>query len=151
MKTCKKCNQSLELSSFFRKGYNANGSIKYYSQCKDCLRDKKNENLRQWRLNNPDKHRESVKKQWLTLKSNPDKLQRHYENAINWNNKFRVYKPSVAKTRKTKYREELHDEYIKQLILNTSHGLLSAKDLTTDIINIKREQLILIRKLRNHE
>jgi hypothetical protein len=151
MKTCKKCDQILEFSSFFRKGYNASGSIKYYSQCKDCVRDKHNEYNRQWKLNNPDKHRENVKKQWLTLKSNADKLQKHYENTMNWNSKFRVYKPDVAKSRKAKYREELHDEYIKQLILNKSYGLLSAKDITTDIIKLKREQLILTRKLKNHE
>jgi len=37
------------------------------------------------------------------------------------------------------------------LIMHKSYGLISAKDITTDIINLKREQLILIRKLRNHE
>lgn len=151
MKTCKKCNQTLEFGYFFRRGYNANGSIKYYSQCKDCVRDKHNEYNRQWKLNNPDKHKEHVKKQWQTLKSNPEKLQKHYENAFNWNSEFRVYKPAVAKTRKTKYKEELHDEYVKQLILNRNYGFLSAKDITTDMLVMKRQQLILTRKLRNHE
>jgi hypothetical protein len=141
----------LSFSFFFKNGCKSDGSIKYYAQCKDCFRDKHNEYARQWKLNNPDKHKENVKKQWLTLKSNLDKLQKHYENAINWNNTFRVYKPDVAKSRKAKYREELHDEYIKQLILNKSHGLISAKDIPTDLINLKRKQLILTRKLRNHE
>jgi hypothetical protein len=151
MKTCKKCNQTLEFGYFFRHGYNANGSIKYYNQCKDCVRDKHNEYNRQWKLNNPDKHKEHVKKQWQTLKSNPDKLQKHYENTLKWNNAFRAYKPDVAKTRKAKYREELHDEYIKQLILNRNYGLLSAKDITTDMLVMKKQQIILTRKLRNHE
>ena len=151
MKTCTKCSNMLSFSFFFKNGCKSDGSIKYYAQCKDCFRDKHNEYARRWKLNNPDKHKENVKKQWLTLKSNLDKLQKHYENAINWNNTFRVYKPDVAKSRKAKYREELHDEYIKQLILNKSHGLISAKDIPTDLINLKRKQLILTRKLRNHE
>lgn len=151
MKTCTKCSNTLSITSFFRKGYKPDGSIIYCAKCKDCMKDKRAEYQRQWKLNNPDKYKESVKKQWLTLKSNPDKLQKHYENAINWNNTFRVYNPTVAKNRKNKYKEELHDEYIKKLIMHKSYGLISAKDITTDLINLKREQLILTRKLRNHE
>jgi hypothetical protein len=151
MKTCKTCSNTLSFTSFFRNGYKADGSIKYISHCKDCYGDKKNERNRLWKLNNPDKHRDCVKKQWLTLKSNPDKLQKRREYANYWNSTFRTYDPESAKSRKARYREELHDEYIKQLLLNRTNGILSAKDLTPEIINLKREQLILTRKLRNHE
>lgn len=148
MKTCKKCNQTLEFGYFFRHGYNANGSIKYYNQCKDCVRDKHNEYNRQWKLNNPDKVKEYSRKEWEAIKANPEKLQKHYER-----NKtlFRSYNPIVAKNRKNKYKEELHDEYIKKLILNKNYGLLSAKDITTDMLVMKKQQIILTRKLRNHE
>jgi hypothetical protein len=150
MKKCTKCDNALSITFFFRKGYKIDGSIKYCSQCKDCMRDEHNQNNRLWKLNNPDKHKENVKRQWQILKSNPEKLKRHYENAKK-HNEFRVYKPDVAKAKKARYREELHDEYIKQLLLCHTYGLMSAKDITPDLINLKREQLILTRKLKNHE
>lgn len=150
IKRCTKCDNSISITFFFRKGYKADGSIRYYSQCKDCMKDENNERTKLWKLNNPDKHKENVKRQWQILKSDSDRLKKHYENAKK-HNEFRVYKPNVAKTRKARYREELHDEYIKQLLLSHTYNLISAKDITQDLINLKREQLILTRKLKNHE
>ena len=151
MKTCTKCSNTLSLSLFFRNGYKADGSIKYYTQCKDCFRDKHNERNRQWKLNNPDKHKENKKREWEAIKANPEKLQKRKEQRLKWSIKYKVYDPIAAKNRKNKYKEELHDEYIKKLLLAHNHGLISAKDITTDMIIMKRQQLILTRKLRNHE
>jgi hypothetical protein len=136
---------------FFRSGYKSDGSIKYYSQCKDCIRDKHNERNRLWKLNNPDKHKESKIKDWERIKSDPNKLRKQYEYTSKWNKMYRIYNPDLAKNRKAKYKEELHDEYIKKLLLAHNYGVISAKDITTDMIIMKRQQLILTRKLRNHE
>lgn len=151
MKTCKKCDNTLSLNLFFRNGYKSDGSIKYYDQCKDCIRDKHNERNRLWKQNNPDKRKESSRKEWQALKANAEKLKKHYEQSAKWNSTHRVYNPEATKARKAKYKEELHDEYIKKVLLSRSYGVLSAKDITTDMIIMKRQQIILTRKLRNHE
>lgn len=151
MKTCTKCNQTLDISFFFRRGYKSDGSIKYYGHCKDCMRDEHNERNRLWKLNNPDKHKECKKKEWEAIKANPEKLKKHYEQIAKWTSMHRVYNPDKAKIIKNRYKEELHDEYIKKLLLSHNHGIFSAKDITTDMIVMKRQQLILTRKLRNHE
>jgi hypothetical protein len=136
---------------FFRSGYKSDGSIKYYSQCKDCVRDKHNECNRLWKLNNPDKAKECSRKYWEKIKSDPEKLQRIKDYRSTLAKQIRVYNPDKAKIIKNRYKEELHDEYIKKLLISHNHGFISAKDITTDMIIMKRQQLILTRKLRNHE
>lgn len=150
MKTCKKCDNTLSIAFFFKKGYKTDGSIKYYSQCKDCMKDENNERTKLWKLNNPDKAKECRKREWETIKSNPDRLQKIKDYRRTFT-QARVYSPEKAKVIKTRYKEELHDQYIKKLLLHKCYGLISAKDITQDLINLKREQLILTRKLKNHE
>jgi Fe2+ transport system protein B len=115
------------------------------------MKDKRTEYQKQWRLNNPDKYKQFIRKDWEKLKNTPERLQKKKEYAIKFNKEHRVYNAEVAKTRKDKYKEELHDEYIKKLLLHRSYGLISAKDIQTDLINLKRKQLILTRKFNNHE
>ena len=151
MKTCTKCSNTLSITFFFKKGYKPDGSVIYCARCKDCMKDKRAEYQKQWRLNNPDKHKECKKKEWQEIKANPEKLKKHYEQIAKWTSMHRVYNPDKAKIIKNRYKEELHDEYIKKVLLSRSYGVLSAKDITTDMIVMKRQQLILKRKLRNHE
>jgi hypothetical protein len=63
---------------------------------------------------------------------------------LKYKNKY--YKKSASKS--TKFRETLHDTYVRTRILQTIPGLIY-EDVTSELIEIKRKQLLIKRKLKN--
>ena len=151
MKTCKKCDNTLSLSSFFKHGFKADGSIKYQSQCKDCIREKKNEYQRQWKIKNPDKRKESYNKYYQSLKNDPERYKKYREGIISqsWytNRKATAEDLERQKLSKRKYREDMTDGYLKKIICGKSKIPYSL--ITQDVIELKRKQMLLKRELES--
>jgi len=167
-KKCSKCGEVKELESGFHKSNrNKDG---YYSSCKVChqqhYKDNKEryrENHRQWAKKNPERTRE-FKRQWAKKNIEQRKaraLEYRKKNREKINERSRNnYKRD--KERYQKYRDE-HLEETKEYGLKRSVLLedtivryrirhrsgLENHQITPELIELKREQLLFYRELKN--
>ena len=115
VKICTKCKAKKDISLFFRNKYKLDGR---QSQCKDCH----NIATKNWRKNNPETYKDYDRKR----KRNPKQA-----------------KISIMRSRK--YREEMTDGYIRNLMTMKSN--LDSKDISDELVEIHRLNLKLKRKL----
>ena len=114
-KICTKCKAKKDISLFFRNKYKLDGR---QSQCKECH----NIATKNWRKNNPETYKDYDRKR----KRNPKQA-----------------KISIMRSRK--YREEMTDGYIRNLMTMKSN--LDSKDISDELVEIHRLNLKLKRKL----
>ena len=115
VKICTKCKAKKDISLFFRNKYKLDGR---QSQCKECH----NIATKNWRKNNPETYKDYDRKR----KRNPKQA-----------------KISIMRSRK--YREEMTDGYIRNLM--TMKSDLDSKDISDELVEIHRLNLKLKRKL----
>lgn len=149
-KECIHCHQVLDITNF-SKAYpiRKDGTYPYIPWCKSCHQIKYKETSNRWRDKNREKVRLSNKQSYKNAKDNGSRYQRLLDN---YNNR---YNKDIEKSRidasKRKYRAHilLTDGYIKATLSRKT--ALSCSDIPESLVKLKREQLILTRKLRNHE
>jgi hypothetical protein len=165
-KLCQSCNTEKTLN-YFRKS-NRNGLYSPYgSTCQSCyskdnlVRQKawyslKNDPIRKEkyykqiaanRQNNPDKFKAIDKKKYDAVKKDAVKYQKQLEavklahKKYNYNHLDKAY--SIRKS------ENLYDSYVVNQLVKNKTGL-SVKDVPPELIELKRKQLILTRKIKNN-
>lgn len=143
MKTCKKCDQTLPLNKYRKY---ISGTL--YATCNYCLyeREKLCTNIDDrrlkartyyWNNKNDIKMRRSTEEYKVQQKERAHNFYMRYKD------------DGLIKIWETNKRKELSDSYIKYVLVKGTD--LTFKDIPESLLKLKREQLILIRKLRNHE
>jgi hypothetical protein len=141
-KVCNKCKIKKLIDCFKYRPRRNN----YYSQCKDCMND-----YRRINYNQNIEHYREYKKKWK------DKIGRH-QIYIN-NNKFTLewrknnpkrYRELCNKIYK-KYIDNLSDTYLRDLISDCSRSGLKPNEIPQELIELKRKQLLLTRKLKQND
>lgn len=122
-KTCKKCNQTKELS-LFGKNY-SRGIIYIRNFCLDCYREAKNAVNRAYMARNRDKQ-----KVWM---------ERHF--------KTEKYRQTVAK-RRAKYRNEMVEHFLKGELKRVNKFDEQTIKNNPELLEFKKAQLTLKRTLR---
>ena len=126
-KTCYKCNQTKNLSDFYKK--KANTSDGHSGRCKKCDNKMKDD----WKKRNPEK-----------VKAYEKKRNRYYPDR-------RGYRGDAKKeadlARAKKYCKELAPQYIRSLIRHSSTNLI-AEDISNDLVEAYKISIQLKRALR---
>lgn len=149
MKTCTKCNQTLDISRFgtiFKKKYN---KTYHLGECKSCKTNYVNNWHKQFAIDNPHLHKQSRRKYYDKYYSDECKLEmrrsaqrtNRLHNIDRYNQYFKIVR--IMQT------TNLHDIYVKQILCR--YNDLKFADIPDSLVKLKREQLILKRKLKNHE
>lgn len=101
---------------------------------------------RQYVINYPDKIKASSKKNYIKVKSNPVK----YQKALESTKKLKAEKryTHLDKLYRNRSMNNLTDNYIKRLVIQDSN--LVYLDVTPELIELKRKQLILTRQIKNN-
>lgn len=125
-----------------------------------------------WYLSNSDgryrciNRQKDYKKIWT--KNNKDKCKQHTKNYKDKVGSSHIYQLNKArhikwiKEHPEKYREHqrkvyqkhidtLSDEYLKDLISLNGRSEIKPQDITPELIQLKRKQLLLTRQIKNHE
>ncbi len=149
-KVCGKCNKNKDINLFFNRQDSKDGKNNI---CKAC---KKEKNII-YRKNNKEKIRLIKQKYAKTERCKKKKREYYYKNieAIREKNniQLRIYREKnrdqlrkAFRKRKRNYIRDLHDTYIKELIVQGSN--LRHRDISQDIVDAKREYLKLKRHLK---
>ena len=117
-KICTKCKQLLPITEFYKNTELKDG---FYSSCKNCTNKRKNE----WRASNKAKYIENAMKYTKT-----------------WREKNKKAASAICRNNNRKMRENLSDWYIRSKL----H--LSIDQATTELIEAKREQMLLHRAIK---
>ena len=121
-KACKRCKKVKPLDKYFKAAKAFDGKA---GRCKDCtviLR-------REWSKNNPEKYKAQLERR----KNNP-----WYKDRKNMESKIR---------KQRKDRLNLTDSYVKQLICSGQGKGINPEDITEELIEVYRIQVLLKRKL----
>ena len=149
-KVCGECNKNKDINLFFNRQDSKDGKNNI---CKAC---KKEKNII-YRKNNKEKIRLMKQKYRKTDRAKRLKKESYYRNIESIRKKDRIrgkiYREknrdkttSYLRNLKRKYRMDLHDTYIKELIVKNS--VLSRKEIPQEYIEAKREHLKLKRHLK---
>ena len=121
-KACKRCKKVKPLDKYFKAAKAFDGKA---GRCKDCtviLR-------REWSKNNPEKYKAQLERR----KNNP------------WYKDRKNMESKIKKQRKD--RLNLTDSYVKQLICSGQVKGINPEDITEELIEVYRIQVLLKRKL----
>ena len=148
MKTCSKCGAVKELGEFHTRKTASDGRM---SQCKECRReyyaaapDKVKARSAKWRKDNPERYAELCKAR--SKRNSENEKIRH---AVRYSQKSDEFKARSAKWRKDnperyKERQRLVSENMTPCYIAQRVGV-SVKDITPELIELKREQLLMHR------
>jgi len=110
------------------------------------IRKKGNEQMRRWRINNPDKQKILNKKKYQKVKSDPEKYKKQLEGSRKLHKERKYY--DCDQRYRDKSKENLTDNYIKRTLLSNVFKY-SYFDIPLELVELKRKQLILERQLLN--
>jgi len=142
-KNCKTCKESLPLDR-----YRQHKSGTLFASCKFCLneKDKSYVDTDRKRLKareNYWKNKDNIDARRATEKYKTEQRERAHKCYI----KYKT--TGIKKIWEDKNREQLSDSYVKYVLVKGTD--LSARDVPESLVKLKKQQLILTRKLRNHE
>lgn len=160
-KICIDCSIEKSVDDFYLNGSSKKtGRIYYTKRCRKCHNKKcvkrlqarcnkdplvrlaTNKKTRDWKLANPEKNRESVKRYWKKLKeTNPEKYRKIKRETEKRSSKTNGYKKKKIRQWHRR-REELRDGYVRKLLGGKKYNSL---------IPVKREQIKLIRLCKKLE
>jgi len=137
-KQCTKCKENKSVNVFTKRTANTeNGG--YGCWCKDCH----NAHGKQDRINNPEKY-----KQWhKNWESNNKEKRLEINKNFRKTDKFKKWIKPYMKTQWKNAVDNLSDYYVKHSL--SKRTSLQNKDIPDELIEIKREQLKILRFLRN--
>ena len=148
MKKCNKCKEIKELTKFHKASGNKDGLRNDCNVCKgkiDKIYKKKNkEKLKIYYK----KYRLEKRKDPKYIKKEKERYQKWY--TAEYYQKYQTDNKIVAERKKMdqkRRRSELRDGYIKQMLINNTD--LSYNDIPNEMVELKREQIKLIRAIRN--
>jgi hypothetical protein len=98
--------------------------------------------------NNPDKLKRLDKRKYDSVKADPVKYQKQL-NSVKLSHKKYNYK-HLDKLHENRRRENLYDSYVKYQIVKHKK-VLSVKDIPQELVEMKRNQLLLKRKIKNND
>lgn len=141
-KICNKCDTRKSIACFkYRpdRGY-------HYSQCKDCMNE-----CRRISYNENIEHYRDYKKKWKDKVGRKKVYQDNYKFYLLWrkNNPDKYNK--IANKIYKKQIDNLSDNYLKDLISDCGRSGLKPNEITQELIQIHRKQLLLKRKIRNND
>jgi hypothetical protein len=118
--------------------------------CKECLKQYNrtyNKNLnKEQRLKAAERSKKHAEKYY----ADPiNAAKRNLCRRTSWS-KYRAERKELHVSQKKNMRDTLHPTYIKGLLV-VRNKALSAKDIPDSLVELKRQELILKRKLKNHE
>jgi hypothetical protein len=149
MKTCTKCNQTLDISRFgtiFKKKYN---KTYHLGECKSCKTKYVNDWHKQFAIDNPDLHKKNRRDYYDRYYGDDSKLEMRRsaqrDNRLQNIDRYKEYFNNLRVIQ----TNQLHYMYIKQLLCR--YGDLKHADIPDSLVKLKTEQLIIKRKLKNHE
>jgi hypothetical protein len=157
-KICTKCNVEYpKTNEFFH--FVSNSIIKFRANCKNCTRNNGN---KYYKLNSEiclekiKKYRQTEKGKKVDIKSTLKWREKNKEKWSNYSKEYsiknRIKKSKNHKILSKKHRLELNDNYIKQLLyLTCIHNDMKSSKIPINILETKRQSIILKRKLKNHE
>jgi hypothetical protein len=120
------------ISDFYKKRTNPNGKVIYKSFCKIC----NNKMKTNWCANNRDKERLRKK-----------------NGRLKWKSSLRKRKKTPEQTKRAREIEKKNvtNTYIKKLLLSKLHPLgIKFKDISPDLILLKRKEQLLKQKIKQH-
>lgn len=153
-KTCTKCGEEKDLSSFYRRKTGKHG---VHAQCKVCMKkqakqyidklskkEKEERKMRQnqWRRENQEN---ITKRQRLWKIKNSDRV--NELRRLNYQRNI-VKKREETSRRQKEAVEHLLPRYVKQRIVNQSRGFLATSDITAELLEMKTLELRLFRHIK---
>jgi hypothetical protein len=166
-KFCKSCKNERLLKYFHTNKINELYYC-YGPTCESCYRKDNFVNKKAWELikndpikkekyykqiaanrqNNPDKFRILDKKKYDAVKADSVKYQKQLD-SVKISHKKYNYK-DLDKAHEKRRRENLYDSYVKYQIVKHKK-VLSVKDIPQELVEMKRNQLLLTRKIKNND
>jgi len=124
---------------------------KYYQVNKE----KTLEHNKQYRQANKEKIKERKKKYYQankekTLEHSKQYRQANKEKIEQYNKQYRQANKEKLKEKSKDNRNKLVDPYIKTIISKQTNGMLKAKDIPQELIELKRNNIILKRKIKDN-
>ena len=177
-KKCSKCGEVKAVSNFNKCKTNKDGYMSYCKICfkqyyqanKEKIKEQQKqyyqankekikEQQKQYGQANKGKFKERMKKYYQTNKEKlKEKKKEYYQaNKEKLKEKQKEYRQANKKKLKEKMkkyrqgdRDKLVDSYIKSIINKQTNGMLKAKDIPQELIELKRNNLILKRKIKDN-
>ena len=173
-KKCTKCGEVKAVSEFHKDKYSKDG---FFDECKECRKkyyqankEKILEYDKQYRQANKEKIKEYSKKYYQANKEKRKKYrQANKEKIKEQKKKYRQANKEKEKEQKKKYyqankekileyskkycqdnRNKLADPYVIDIIRHQTNSMLKAKDIPQELIELKRNSLILKRKIKDN-
>jgi hypothetical protein len=140
-KICNKCKIQKSIDFFkYRpeRGY-------HYSQCKDCMNE-----YRRTNYNQNIKHYRDYKKKWKEKIGRKNIYQYNYKFYLKWKKSNPDKYNKIANKLYKKQIDNLADNYLKDLISDCGRSGLKPNEIPQDLIELKRKQLLLKRKIKNN-
>jgi len=146
-KQCTKCNQSLSIDRFgtFKNRY---GKVYYKGECKNCCTKKSNNHKKEFTKKHPEivsARRKEYYNRYFSIECNLQK--RKDQCKLKRDNNIEEYRKLCNNTR-IKVTTLLTDGYVKAVICR--YGGLRHSDIPQNVVELKREQLLIKRKLKSH-
>ena len=154
-KKCSKCNTEKDINLFQKKSHNKDG---YNGKCKECLKKYRIDNIEKYKISNKKwtiknkKRLSEYRKEYAKKNKYKIKLQKQKYNKES----YEVRRSYVHRNRKKirDYNNHLYkkdmkfisDRYIKRGLVNQG---FSRKEITKEIIEIKRLQIQIYREIKN--
>ena len=149
---CKKCMKQYYQSN---KEKVLEQSKKYYQANNEKIKERQ----KQYRQANNEKMKQYNKQYYQANNEKMKERQKQYRQANNekmkqYNKQYRQANKEKIKEQRKQYRQDdrnkLADSYIKDLIRNQTNGMLKAKDIPQELIELKRNNIILKRKIKDN-
>ena len=142
-KHCRKCRCALYYIRN-KEAINKRNLDKYYSNIEEN-RKVNAEKRRTWRANNPDKVKIENKKKYDRVKADAIKYQKQLD-SVRKKKAEKIYTHLDQKYR-DRSKDSLTDNYIKRTLLDRHTGILKFNDISQELVNLKRKQILLKRQI----
>jgi hypothetical protein len=152
-KICPHCGGTKYYHRVYKRISKITGRNYEFHECRNC----NNKGSRNWAINNESKVKKNKEKCYLKYKEDPLKKKKRAQNAKNYRQTIKdspEHKEKIKKYCKKAFqilKNSLSDRYIKdRLVIEAGKKVIERHEIPQELIELKRKQLLLKRKIKNN-